>query len=59
MNQVTYNSVADALLPFEGLGVIVLIAIGVVLLWEAAIVISVLIATLSGRPSRRSATPHR
>ena len=49
MPQASLGVLADALGPINGYGFIVFIVVAAVLLWEAVIVLSVLIATLSIR----------
>jgi len=59
MPQVSYGGIAEALGPFEGLGIVIAFAIAFIVLWEAAIVLSVLLATLTSPRRQRGSEQQR
>jgi len=59
MVQSSMSSLADLLGTANGLGIVVIAGVALILLWEALIVVCVLLATLSDRQLVRKRTTRR
>jgi len=58
MAQAQLESLLSALGSMEGVGIVFIIALAIIFLWEAVIVLSVLAAALSTQRRSRVRTPH-